>query len=320
MSINNKLKFNIFSTLKIYENVKLYNLKKVKKAWYAGAFKNNDTLINEFIFKKRGEIFSISDSKIIQNHKFKNISNHESIIWGGFIIPHYGHFLLESLTRFYAFNHSEETIVFFAKSLDIPSWVREIFEILNISNRVNIIAIDSIINVKNLKIAKAGYELETTKYYQKFFKSLKIYDKINIKFLNKKVWFSRSKLKKRFIINEDTLEKQLQSHGWTIIHPELLPVKEQVSVFTSANRIAGFIGSAFHSIILTKTISVKLDLFLLSEKTNINYINIAKARNIQQNIHDIGLRSISGNEFNKSTWKISSSRIEKILTILKIKN
>ena len=301
-------------------NVKLYNLKKTKGAWYAGAFEQNGALIKEFVFRKRGESFTISDNNIVLYHNFKYSKSFKTIIWGGFVLPHYGHFLLESLTRYNAIIKTTVPILFFSKSNTIPSWVDEIFEILGISNRIVIIPQDCVVHVENFTISRAGYELETDFYTQEFFESLKLYNHKNDSYLYKRIWLSRAKLKKRYIIDEDLLEKRLLNLGWIIVSPEMLSVKEQVSIFTSAHRVAGFIGSAFHSVILAKSISAKLDLFLLTENININYTNIAKAKKLNQSIHDIGLRSITGEKFNKSTWEISSFSINKILDILSIEN
>lgn len=62
------------------------------------------------------------------------------------------------------------------------------------------------------------------------------------------IYLSRSKLNssKRRILNELELEEQLGKRGWSIVHPQELPLDEQISAMGSAKRIGGAIGSAFH--------------------------------------------------------------------------
>lgn len=65
---------------------------------------------------------------------------------------------------------------------------------------------------------------------------------------NKKVYMSRSKLPTnlRKLTGEEGIEKSLESKGWRIVHPETLPILEQLSVLKEASVIAGNTSSAFH--------------------------------------------------------------------------
>lgn len=63
-----------------------------------------------------------------------------------------------------------------------------------------------------------------------------------------KVYVSRSRLPASFrhLQQEEQLEALLLDHGWTILHPELLPLADQVDLLCSARVLAGCSGSAFH--------------------------------------------------------------------------
>lgn len=65
---------------------------------------------------------------------------------------------------------------------------------------------------------------------------------------NGKIYLSRSRLTNdlRKIIHEEELESLLRRSGWRIVHPETLPVVEQLSALNDARVIAGNLGSAMH--------------------------------------------------------------------------
>ncbi|MFN5193689.1 MAG: glycosyltransferase 61 family protein [Cyanobacteriota bacterium] len=65
---------------------------------------------------------------------------------------------------------------------------------------------------------------------------------------SEKVYLSRSRLppELRRLQGEQGLEQRLLARGWRIIHPELLPVGDQLRTLAGARVIAGEVGSAFH--------------------------------------------------------------------------
>lgn len=70
----------------------------------------------------------------------------------------------------------------------------------------------------------------------------------NIETASAKTYLSRSKLPEggRRIRNEEGLEDLLAAHGWKVIHPETLPIVEQLATLQQSRVVAGHIGSAFH--------------------------------------------------------------------------
>lgn len=63
-----------------------------------------------------------------------------------------------------------------------------------------------------------------------------------------KVYLSRARLPSdvRALVDEERLEDELRSLGWTVVHPELLPMAEQLATLARARTLAGNLGSAFH--------------------------------------------------------------------------
>jgi hypothetical protein len=65
---------------------------------------------------------------------------------------------------------------------------------------------------------------------------------------HEKVYLSRARLGNnlRKIENETKLELQLSKRGWKVVHPETLPVTEQIRFLYHARVVGGNAGSAFH--------------------------------------------------------------------------
>jgi hypothetical protein len=68
-------------------------------------------------------------------------------------------------------------------------------------------------------------------------------------FRGQKVYLSRAQLDNglREVRGEDAVERFFEKLGFTIVYPELLSFADQISLFNSAEVIAGFSGSAFHT-------------------------------------------------------------------------
>lgn len=68
--------------------------------------------------------------------------------------------------------------------------------------------------------------------------------------MKEKIYLSRSRLGPEFRLlhGEGRLEEELSRLGWRIVHPESLPIREQLLVLARARALAGEVGSAFHSL------------------------------------------------------------------------
>jgi hypothetical protein len=63
-----------------------------------------------------------------------------------------------------------------------------------------------------------------------------------------RLYLGRSRLPPecRRVAGEDQLEGELRRRGWCVVHPETLPLAEQLRLLAGARIIAGCIGSAMH--------------------------------------------------------------------------
>ena len=67
-----------------------------------------------------------------------------------------------------------------------------------------------------------------------------------------KLYISRRHIQKRRMENEEECEALFVRHGFTVVHPQELPLADQIVLFANASHIAGPVGSAVHNIVFSR--------------------------------------------------------------------
>ncbi|MFK7802338.1 MAG: tetratricopeptide repeat protein [Anaerolineae bacterium] len=221
---------------------------------------------NLFLPAERSHLMSkvriINQSTIDPNLKCDEIIDDRAIYLGHFT-HHYGHFLLETLARFWATdqekvdNYLFHSLFDFAQSPDNFSPAKVCFGCFQIDeNKIDIV--QRTIRVKNLIVptmlvaVNDQVNLQQAEIYQKI---VAYCQKQNLKKISnypKKIYLSRKKLtssgnQQRFATNEVAVEALFQQFGYTIIYPEELDFADQVLLFQAADVVAGIGGSALHN-------------------------------------------------------------------------
>jgi hypothetical protein len=114
---------------------------------------------------------------------------------------------------------------------------------------------------------------------------------------NKRIWISRSKLRDGLgkVQGEEILEAELAEKGWTILAPESHPVWWQLQAMSDAEEIAGFEGSAFHTLILAAGCEAQITLYARGEGIfPVMHSLIGSAKRLRQNFGRLPLRHVSG--------------------------
>jgi capsular polysaccharide biosynthesis protein len=219
-------------------------------------------------------------------------------IYGGPLLPAYGHFLLESLARLWAapsFPHSP--IVWTVNSAQpgdhILPWMRESLDLLGLNNTVRLIREPTLI--ERLIVPAPGFEIQYRfgRHHSKFLARLE-WTPVR----NRKLWLSRSGVDQEFGHGRTMLETALVANGWTVIRPENMSLAEQLSEFATAERIAGEQGSALHGLIFLRPApGLRLDVFardpdLKGHLINANQATISARRRIDYRFHAIHAETI----------------------------
>jgi capsular polysaccharide biosynthesis protein len=216
-------------------------------------------------------------------------------LYGGLLRRHYGHFLLESLARTYAFStRTQIPIVWHIESKPgLLTWQADIFTILKIDFN-NFIYIDEATEFETFLVPEVGYKIQDW-FHPAHEIALGQYRSVNTLGCDR-IWLSRSRLPSEAgnVIAVDDLEAELAETGWHVVHPQEHTIPEQLALFTNAKLIAGFAGSALHTLILVREIKAKIAIISRGEVMNRNYLTIAKAKNLDQIVISAPLQKIGG--------------------------
>lgn len=238
------------------------------------------TSCNEVIFPNHRSRYGNIDMiphirKSISNKKIAKSTLSGCNFYAGIKYDHYGHFLLESLSRLSNFDDNKhDAIIWFSKNDVFSAWQKEILNILGLGKAKHIV-IQKKTFIENLHLWERGYiSWDLFENYHGEFLS-----KVNgifEPFKNKKCWLSRfgKNAPEEFLI-----EHFLKLDGWMVINPSDYSVLAQVKLFNSAQTISGISGSAFHSMILSAECINAVKIFNRAPgKINRNYINISKMK------------------------------------------
>lgn len=203
--------------------------------------------------------------------------------FGGTIYDHFGHFLLDSLSRLYPLldeikTNSLPIIFHFAKdSIEekslLEGYVGHFFNLLGVSH-TRLIFITEPMKCGTL-ITHSPTFSDTNFSVQKIHE---LFPKLSIKDKSKKRGFvSKSKLTSGTGTTNQAFEidEIFSSFGFDIIHPELLPLEQQIDVMQSYDVLVGFPSSFFHLKLFCSD-GAKLCIMFpeLSEFLHINFLNI----------------------------------------------
>jgi Glycosyltransferase 61/Sulfotransferase family len=220
-------------------------------------------------------------------------------LYGGVLRPHYGHFLLESLSRAWFLRRHPDLPVLWhtatGKSVLLP-WHREVFSMLGIpEGRCRFVMRPT--QVERILLADPGCVLERWLDPAQA-RALGIFPLANRPVRERKVWLSRSRLRDGLakVQGEAELEARLAETGWTILSPEGLPVWQQLAVMSEAKEIAGFEGSAFHTLLLAEEeVKARVTLYARSSgRWPVMHRLIAVTKHLRQYARELPLRHVEG--------------------------
>ena len=176
-----------------------------------------------------------------------NFQDYE-VIFLGALHKHYGHFILESLSRLWVcFKIKKSDYKFVYISGDGNDRFTEFFDIFGIKKN-NIQKIIKPTQFRSIIIPEPSMRLYD--YYHLDYK--KIIDKIkeNVKASNiEKVYFSKSGIKNNRAFNEKSIESVFARNGFKIFHPEKLSIYEMISILKGCKVFASTSATNNHNAI-----------------------------------------------------------------------
>ncbi len=195
--------------------------------------------------------FSIIDFQIPEQIPYVD----EIVIYGGFLMPQYGHFLIEGCSRLWYYlkhNPNNYKIVFSTKEKYPPHFIIEFFELLGIPQD-KIIYVSSHMRFKKVILPEMASSVSSDFqiFKEEFFLPFeKVKEKIKSKGFEK-VYLSRSKFNGTSC-GEEEIEIEFRKQGFHIVYPEQLSIYEQIAILKDCTFLAGVDGSVLLNCLFMK--------------------------------------------------------------------
>ncbi|MBR2923189.1 MAG: glycosyltransferase family 61 protein [Alphaproteobacteria bacterium] len=250
----------------------------------------------------------------------------EEVLYAGVLINHFGHFLVEGLSRiWYWCEHADKNLhVAFLMPKNQPLFPQfwEFMDLIGI-DKEKVHIIKKITKFKKVYIPYQSHILATS-YNEKFTIPYKyISSKIPAK-KKEKYYISRSKFKGGTLcLGEYLFENLYKQNGYKIIHPEKLSLKEQISVMKNASELAGISGTGMHMVlfaddniditILERTDTPVPEQSLINQAMNANTYYVGVNTNPFPVDHSVGPTLLTINEAMASYCKTKQLKYNKSL-------
>ncbi|PZV14491.1 MAG: hypothetical protein DCF20_12645 [Pseudanabaena sp.] len=280
--------------ISIHAQVIAYPLKELAHLDYSGGLINSTThkLIAESIYYKE-EIpcqhftnFNTQENLDLDVPEFE-----DTCLYIGILFNHYGHFLLESLGRLWAYESVKELnpyICFYApwgvpKYLEENNYVNQVLTGFKIPHE-RLIFLEHLVRLKKVVVPQQkygyGYLRNPDSVFFNFVKTFSFKDHTPQGFENAdKIYVSRAKLPFSIkgnvcgrAIAESVFEEYLISNDYKIFYPEFYNLFEQLTVYKNAKKIIFSSGSALHTCILLPDLQADVAIISRSQDPGNNLV------------------------------------------------
>ena len=182
----------------------------------------------------------------------------ETVVYCGYLVNHWGHFLIEGVTRLWYFLENDRRVdkyVFFLdehEEREIKGNYREFLELLKIWDRLEIINRPT--TYREVIVPELGIHMRTA-YTPK---PVKVFDAAADSVVPdpgwetpEKIYFSRSQFQKGlpFESGYDTLDNFFAKNGYTILYPEKVPLSRMIHYIRNSKVVASLSGSLPHNML-----------------------------------------------------------------------
>jgi ubiquinone/menaquinone biosynthesis C-methylase UbiE len=215
-----------------------------------------------------------------------------SYIYLGILRLHFGHFLLETLSRVWYLLKSDPNIKVLyqleGSMRSPPSYMRYIFSLLDL-DLDRVIFVKRTMIVENLHVPQSEFEIRwnaRTSYADTFRELFERSSRLHpVQSTPRRIYLTRRQLnikkaadRLKVVNNEAEVEKLFAARGFAVVAPEKLPLHEQIAMMSGARQIAGLKGSALH-------------MSLFNQHPNARVIQIGRKQSMNQVLID-GLKTM----------------------------
>lgn len=206
----------------------------------------------------------------------------ETVVFGGCLINHFGHALLEGTSRLWYLPQAPDDakIVFlrYPRATNTPFDALKFVELMGFDmGRVEVIdeptRFHEIIVPDEAIYALNAFRPEYILAYDRIRENIRPH-------ADTKVYLSRRRFKYRTSLNEEHYEEFFARRGFTVIYPETLTIEEQIAYIAGADEVVSMMGSMAHLLLFAKP-TVKATILNRSGQCLTAQIIVDQARGIE---------------------------------------
>jgi hypothetical protein len=201
----------------------------------------------------------------------------EEVLYGGIAFDHFGHFLLETLSRVWHERLTQGRAPIYVQLVtpELPRFAARMYELAGLRERIRLVERST--RCKRVIVPEPAFIIRNRAHVS--FKALctsmaeRVMRGSRVTISEQPLYLSRSRLAggargRRLVLGEPALEEVLVRNGVRVVHPQELDLAEQIRLVNSHRTIIGPIGSAFHlllfSMICNQTVGITYGLPNLS--------------------------------------------------------
>lgn len=211
--------------------------------------------------------------------------------FAGHFFRHFGHFLLESLSRLHSFAPFADHKLLWTGFEAVADWQRATLDLL--VPGAEHVFVKRKIECARLVIADHGFEAGG-EFHARHAAFLGRHMP-GTAFSGERLWLSRSDFPDEGgVEDEPAIETILAGRGWRIVRPERHPLAEQLDMIGGAEIVAGVVGSAFHGVVLLRECRAALRMLARGAAAGPSYRAIAERLGLDQRVIAVPMRHVRG--------------------------
>lgn len=181
----------------------------------------------------------------ILRHDLRSVKRHRgAAILLGSVYGHFGHFLLEGLSRTWALAQLDPDLpVVVFEHEPLHPWQLTILSALGVTED-RVIQLAEPRRFDRLLVPARAYDLHQGAAPELADAWAAIGARFRRPTASPRLYLSRSRFRNRRVMrNEQDVERLFERHGFDVVHPERLPIAEQIALARAATHLAGSVGS-----------------------------------------------------------------------------
>lgn len=176
-------------------------------------------------------------------------------VFGGILFPHFGHLMVETLSRSWWLVENGDgatplVLQLYGSAESVPAYARKLFHLAGLN--VHFVAPNTSIRVSNLIVPQTSL-IERCWAHPNFLSVFRqIRGKVQSTFSGKtygpRLFVARGKGVAQ-VFGEEIVQRELERQGYVTLDPSTAPLEDQIMAFANATHIVGSLGSAMHNVV-----------------------------------------------------------------------